>query len=89
MFAEDLASALGRKVHTVREWIRRGLIPASKLGRHYIVRREALLEHLEKRERVRQQRRAHSRAVLGLVAALPRRRRGVSAARLTTAPVQP
>ena len=49
----DLAELLGITPNGVRALIARGEIPASKLGRQLIVRREALLAHLKAAERAR------------------------------------
>ena len=75
MRSKDLASVLGMKVHTVNEWIRLGRIPASKIGRSYIVRREALISFLERSERDRARSNGPGRAVSALLEFAPRLRR--------------
>ncbi len=48
LLVEDLADALGVTVETARRWCRDGHIPASRLGRRYVISREQLLSHLER-----------------------------------------
>lgn len=75
--ADDLAPLLGISPHGVRAWIRRGLLPASKPGRFYIIRREVLMAFLERGERARRaptpQQQEPARLLRGLP---PPRRRG-------------
>lgn len=91
MRSKDLAAALGMKVHTVNEWIRRGLVPASKIGRYYIVRREALLEFLRQQEQARASHRRRSHVVAGVLESIPRRRRSraIASAANATLPTNP
>lgn len=49
----DLAAVLGMTSNGVRALIARGELPAAKLGRQWIVRRDALLGHLRAQERSR------------------------------------
>ena len=51
LHVEDLARVLGTTTHGAAEACRRGRIPASKPGRRWIVRREALLAVLKREER--------------------------------------
>ena len=51
-----LAAALGLSENAIRDLLARGELPASKVGRQWVVRREALLDHLAEQERLRQPR---------------------------------
>ncbi len=74
MRAKDLACVLGLRLHTVSEWLRRGLIPSARVGRSYIVRREALYAFLAQQEQARAALRSRPSRLL---ADVPRRRRRV------------
>lgn len=50
---EDLAPLLRLTPHGVRAMIRRGELPACKLGRRWFVRRTALEAHIRRQERLR------------------------------------
>lgn len=49
--AEDVAALLGVKESTIWRWCREGRLPCLKVGKHWRVRREALEDFLEERER--------------------------------------
>ena len=49
----DLATLLGLSENAVRDMLARGEVPGSKLGRQWVVRGEALVEHLKAEERRR------------------------------------
>ncbi|MCB9508510.1 MAG: helix-turn-helix domain-containing protein [Myxococcales bacterium] len=51
-----LAAALGLSENAIRDLLARGELPASKVGRRWVVRRDALLDHLAQQERLRQPR---------------------------------
>jgi excisionase family DNA binding protein len=53
-----LASVLGMTEHGARALLRRGELPASRIGRKWIVRREALYAHLQREERLHARRHA-------------------------------
>ena len=69
-----LAPLLGLSEHGTRALIRRGELPASRLGKRWVVRRDALEAHLKRQER-RLVRRPREDAVGRLLRALPARRR--------------
>ncbi len=46
---EEIAERLRVKVYTVRIWIRKGELPAYKVGRDYRIRKEDFEEWLKKR----------------------------------------
>jgi excisionase family DNA binding protein len=43
----ELASLFGRHANTIRRWIRRGDLPATKLGRDYIASRRRIESIIE------------------------------------------
>lgn len=47
MVPSEVAAYLGLDVDTVRDYIRRGLIRASRQGKYYRVRKEWVLDYLE------------------------------------------
>lgn len=51
LHVEDLARVLGTSVHGAAEACRRGRVPASKLGRRWVIRRDALLRTLRDAEK--------------------------------------
>lgn len=63
---EELAEILGITTAGVRAMIRRRELPASKLGRRWIVRREAFLDRLIAQERRRPSPDAAARILRGL-----------------------
>lgn len=76
--AGHLADLLGFTVHSVNEMLRRGTIPASKIGGRWIVRREKFVAFLERCERANRAPSPEQRDPARLLRALPapRRRRG-------------
>lgn len=46
---DEIAAICDRKVETVREWIRNGVLPATKRGRSYYVTESDLKTFLEAR----------------------------------------
>ena len=84
-----LAPLLGLTEGGVRAMIRRGEIPASKLGRQYVIRRDALEARLKREER-RACRRPTGDAVDRFQRALPpKRRRRISWAASGQVPLSP
>ncbi len=69
-----LAPVLDISEHGVRAMIRRGELPASRLGNKYIVRRDALERHLIKAERTRRPAEDRASRILRALPA-PRRRK--------------
>lgn len=76
--ARHLADLLGFTVHSVNEMLRRGTIPASKIGGRWIVRRERFVAFLERCERASRAPSPAQRDPARLLRALPApHRRGV------------
>lgn len=51
LLANEVAAYLDLSAETVRDYMRRGLIRASKQGRHYRVRKEWLMDYLDESAR--------------------------------------
>ena len=77
VLCDALARLLGLQAHAVAEWCRRGVLPASKLGRSWVIRREALLAHLSASESRVADRVPHRADAAAFLRALPKRRRRV------------
>lgn len=75
LWPETLAPYLGMRPDSVRALIRRGILPAAKVGRRYIVRRAALLAFLERGERARRAPAPEERDAARILLALPPPRR--------------
>lgn len=69
--ASDLAKLLGLTEHGARALLRRGELPAVRIGRKWFVRREALENHIRRQE-ARQRKRAE--LVESVLKSLPRLR---------------
>jgi excisionase family DNA binding protein len=70
-----LAQLLGLSRHGVRAMLRRGELPARRLGKQWVVRREALEAHLKQQELARRRAAEHARATVDrLLRAMPRLR---------------
>lgn len=69
-----LAGLLGISEHGVRAMLRRGEIPGCKLGRKWVVRRDALEAYLRREERRQARRTPDDDAASRFLRGLPRRR---------------
>jgi len=69
--ASDLGPLLKMSAHGIRAMIRRGELPASRLGRRWFVRRDALESLLKRREVKTSQPDGAARALRGLSTRLP------------------
>ena len=72
----DLVELLGLTEGGVRAMLRRGELPASRVGRQWIVRRDVFERHLLKGERARSSVREREERAVRLLRALPPPRRG-------------
>lgn len=75
LHVEDLAHIMGVSVHGAAEACRRGRVPACKIGRRWVVRREALLDLLKRQERRHRAPKPQSADPGRVLRALPHRRR--------------
>lgn len=77
LLISDIAALLGLSNEGVRSLIRRGQLPAAKIGKRYVVRRPALLAHLKlEEERQRTQREAADHEARRILSGRPARYRG-------------